>query len=322
MSKLILNKDNYNFIDYSTDGKIYSPSLPVQKVTKLPAGVYNIFRTQSGDLIASSMSVTSDELIKLPNFITQKVIDELDMFWKPETRKRYERRGMVYKRGIILHGHHGTGKSSITIRLMEEQVKAGNVVFFCPAPSVLSEFVKIMRSIEGDRPILVVLEEFEKLIYNDETGFLSLLDGEMQIDNVVYIATTNHLHKIPDRIKARPSRFATLIEVGLPNAETRKLYIESKTFPDEQVDLQKWVKMTEGCTIDNIKDLIINVFCIGLTLEEALKRTDSRRIKHTDEDDFDSLFSNENDLYKEDWIEDKKREMISKYLNMFNKIGR
>lgn len=281
----IINEQDTKYINYQVVEGMYFPGKEVKRESRLPGGVYNIHRDQQGNLFVKAMSVASDELIDLPNFISQQVIDEVNNFWQPSVRARYDRRGMVYKRGVLLFGSHGTGKSAIIIKLIEDAVKNDNIVFFCPQPNDLSEFVKIMREIEGDRKVFVVFEEFEKLLNFDEGTFLSLLDGELQIDNVVYIATTNYINQIPPRIKDRPSRFATVIEVGLPNAETRRKYIEAKTFPDENVDIEVWVKLTEGLTIDYIKDLIISVLCIGVPIEKAVERI---QIYHKDREDDES----------------------------------
>lgn len=287
MSSTKIGQDEKRFTHLTEfDGKYFFGRRSPEHA-RLKPGIYTIARTMGGDLYVEGMSVTTDQLITLPNFVSQRVIDELDGFFAPNVRHRFERRGMIYKRGVLLYGKHGTGKSSIIIKVMEEQIKRDSIIFFCPSPHDLSEFVRTYRTIDPDRRVVAVFEEFEKLLAGYEAGFLSLLDGELQIDNVAYIATTNYINEIPPRIKDRPSRFATVIEVGLPDAATRKLYIESKTFPDENVDIDTWVKGTEGLTIDKIKDLIISVFCIGLPLEEAIKRSKG-------------IFNNEDELEEDD----------------------
>lgn len=308
-----LNKAPKIFVNYQVYDGSYYPSRPIERVEKLNPGIYTIGRDMGGNIYFSPMSVGSDVLIDLPSFISQKVIDEVNNFWKPEVRHRFERRGMTYKRGILLYGTHGTGKSSIIIKLMEEEVKNGGIVFFCPRPSDLSEGANIIRQIQGDVRMLAVFEEFEKILYSDEQGFLSLLDGEMQINNVVYVATTNYIKDIPPRIKDRPSRFATVIEVPVPDKETRRIFIESKTFPDENIDIDAWVKATEGMTIDKIKDLIISVLCIGVSLKDA-----SARVKAVGQDeepeDVDPYEDDNDPIFGENKIN-----MLRKVLGVDNK---
>ena len=306
---------NNLYVNYSLfENDIYIPSRPIERVDKLAPGVYTIKRDANGQIYFNNMQVTSDTLIDLPSFISKQIIEEVNNFWSEEVRKRFDRRGMTYKRGILLHGTHGTGKSSIIIKLMQEEVERGGIVFFCPTPTILSAGAKIVREIQGDVRMLVVFEEFEKILYQDESNFLSLLDGELQIDNVVYIATTNYISEIPPRIKDRPSRFATVVEVPLPDAETRRLFIEAKTFPDENVNIEAWVEATEGMTIDHIKDLIISVFCIGVSLEEAAERAKNMINSRTALDELEDL-----DPYSQPSNNKKmsKAELLSRVLHGF-----
>jgi SpoVK/Ycf46/Vps4 family AAA+-type ATPase len=171
-------------------------------------------------------------------------------------------------------------------------------VFFETAPDTLFEAVNEIKSIQGDIKVLAVFEEFDAWM-NQSHKMLSLLDGELQIDNVVFLATTNYIDRIPPRIKNRPSRFATVIEVGTPNAETRKAFLAGKIGKDENVDINKWVKLTDGMMLDHLKDLIVSVLCIGLPLDEAvekLKTMNASELRDEDEDDFpDKDFGNLDD---------------------------
>jgi DNA topoisomerase IB len=56
-----------------------------------------------------------------------------------------------------------------------------------------------------------------------------------QIEDVVYIATTNYPEKLQDRITNRPSRFDRRYKVELPNEEIRDAYIRHK-LTDEDIE--------------------------------------------------------------------------------------
>jgi len=268
----VLNKTSIGVNHYSKSGNNYYFGKPSVKIKNLPAGIYTIEMTQGGEIYLSPMSAMTDTLIRLPDFTSERVIKEVEKFWTSETKAKFDKRKLVYKRGILLHGAPGVGKSACIAQIMEAEVNSGGIVFFCPNPSVLYGAVKAIREIQGDVRCLVVWEEFDSLLERDESSYLSLLDGEMQIDNVVFLATTNYLNRIPDRFKKRPSRFASIISVGLPSNETRRVYLESKIYPDENIDVNQWVLATKGFTIDHIKDLVISVLCLDLPFEEAVDR--------------------------------------------------
>lgn len=268
----ILNDINFGYSHYSKYGNDYYFAKPTKKVNKLLPGIYTIQINQGGEIYLSGMSAMTDTLIRLPDFTSENVIKEVNKFWLPETKAKFDSRQLVYKRGILLHGAPGVGKSACIAQIMEAEVNQGGIVFFCPDPGMLNVAIKSIREIQGNTRCLVVWEEFDELVERDESAYLSLLDGEMQIDNVVYLATTNYLDRIPNRLKKRPSRFASIIEIGLPNAETRRVYLSHKIKPDENIDIDQWVKSTEGFTIDHIKDLIISVLCLDVSFENALDR--------------------------------------------------
>ena len=85
------------------------------------------------------------------------------------------------------------------------------------------------------------------------------------------IATTNYIEKVSGRYKNRPSRFDRVIEFPLPNDESRKIFIENSILKEdlEKIDINSWVKKTEGYTIDHINELILLHFVFGHGEEEA-----------------------------------------------------
>lgn len=261
------------------------PSKPTISIEAAAPGIYGLGQTQDGRLYFIPVTATSDDLVELPNFTSRKVINEVNKFWDPKVRARYARYGMVYKRGILLHGKQGTGKTSIITQIMEDHVNKGGIVFFCPSPGLLKAAANAIREIESkrDAKFLVIYEELDALLSSNEGGFLSLLDGEDQIENVVYVATTNYLDRIPPRIKNRPSRFSSIIEVAMPDEASRRAFLTAKIPAEDAIDLDLWVKASEGMTIDQLKDLIVSVLCIGLTLKDSVKKLLDMDMKQEDE---------------------------------------
>jgi SpoVK/Ycf46/Vps4 family AAA+-type ATPase len=128
----------------------------------------------------------------------------------------------------------------------------------------------LIKDIEPNKKVLVIWEEFDTILRHDESTLLSLLDGEIQVGNIIYLATTNYLAKIPARIKNRPSRFARVIEVSEPNEESRRAFLKAKLHDSDTDKLEPMVQATEGFVIDQIKDLIISVCCFGYPISEAV----------------------------------------------------
>lgn len=258
------------YAHYMTDGKNYVPSRNDGMVPTLPPAIYQVDQLQNGELIFRPQPAASDKLINLPNTASDLVLAEINQFWEAKTKEKFDRYGLVYKRGVLLYGDPGTGKTCTIAQVMDKVVNEGGIVLFNPHPQLVVLAAERIREIQPGMKMLIVWEEFDNLV--NQSSFLSLLDGQLQLDNVLYIATTNYIDRIPVRVRNRPSRFATVIEIGKPDADTRLAYLKYKLLPEDQQDLNKWVEVSNGMVIDQIKDLIVSVCCFDRSLDEAAKK--------------------------------------------------
>lgn len=266
-----LNKQKSEFTHYLKVGEYFSPQLAQDtSLKKLDAGIYAVGSDRNGSILFAPISTMTDGLVDLPDSTSQKVIDEVKTFQKPSTKEKFDKYQVIYKRGILMYGKPGTGKTVTIVKIMESVVNSGGIVLFGPPPELFNKAANIIRGIEGNVPLLVVYEEFDT--YLRDSSMLSLLDGELQVDNVVYLATTNYIESIPDRIKNRPSRFATVIEIGVPSKEARRAFFEQKLSGEDLAQVEALTNATSGFVVDQLKDVIVSVFCFGVSLDEAVKK--------------------------------------------------
>ena len=152
-----------------------------------------------------------DELYELPSAEIKSILEDIECFW--ERRSTYRDYNFVHKRGILLYGDPGCGKSGI-IQLCIKHIiekKNGIVINIKDEDEIryFSEFITTIKIIEPDRPLIVILEDIDSLAGEDRystTKLLNILDGIKQIENVVYIATTNYPEKLQERITNRPAK--------------------------------------------------------------------------------------------------------------------
>ena len=255
----------------------FMPSGP--KIQTLDAGVYNVAPSDNGPVFVRAKLIT-DDLVTLEDSANERVIASMKKFWN--SKEQYTRRGIVYKRGILLDGPAGSGKTSTVNLLTQELIRMDGIVLICGNPNLMAIALDALRRIEPDRNLIVIYEDIDELIkqYN-EHAILSLLDGEAQIDNVVNIATTNFPEELGARICNRPSRFDERITVGMPTTPARNTYIhhilrEEAVTEDE---IQKWVKDTDGFSVAHLKELAIAVFCLQQPYDSVLSRLKAMQIR-------------------------------------------
>lgn len=248
----------------------FRPSGPRRE--KLPSGIYTVDSDPLGPFFIRTKVVT-DNLIELDDAASTRVLSSLRTFWK--SRQEYVKRGVLYKRGLLLWGPAGSGKTATLALLMQELLRRDGLVFICQVPALLSGMLAILRRIEPTRNLIVVLEDIDELVHRfGEHDLLALLDGETQIDNVVNIATTNYPERLGARIINRPSRFDERILVDMPNERAREKYLrhicKTESMPDDE--LLDWVERTEGFSVAHLRELVVAVFCLRQPFAEVLER--------------------------------------------------
>lgn len=250
-----------------------------KSVTKLPSGLYEIkWDSAKGCHVMQRQKMNLDELYELPSEEIQSIIDDIQRFW--EKKDVYKKYNFVHKRGILLYGDPGCGKSGI-IQLCCKNIiekEKGIIINIKDEEGVkeFTEFIQTFRKIEPDRSIIVILEDIDSLAGEDRystTKLLNILDGIKQIENVVYLATTNYPEKLQERITNRPSRFDRRFRVEMPTKEIRESYLKAKLSEEDlsRINLNEWIKASDGMSLAHLKELVISVIVMGKTFEESIE---------------------------------------------------
>jgi hypothetical protein len=252
---------------------------------ELPAGLYRTEVDAYGNPLLTKQKHLTDGLLELPDDAGLAILSEFDDFWA--RRQAFKDRDFLHKRGFILWGPPGSGKTSCVNLLIKRLVKDSNgVVLFLDNPGVAGICLRMLRMIEPDRPIVAIMEDVDALVQrHGEHEYLALLDGEAQVDRICFVATTNYPERLDRRFCDRPSRFDTVQYIGMPSAVAREAYLKAKEPSLTGTELRAWVAQTEGFSLAHLKELIIAVKCLGQSFEKALDRLESMRVARPTSDD-------------------------------------
>lgn len=229
------------------------------------------------------LTISTDGLIHLPDTVGEKVVDEFKTFWG--LGDRFAERGFLHKRGILMWGPPGSGKTA-SLMLMAQTIieKQKGIVVQIDVPELAAICLAFIRKIEPERPIVAMIEDLDALVQqHGENNFLALLDGETQVDKICYIATTNYPERLDRRFVDRPSRFDTIEYIGMPSSAARKVYLHAKEPSLDDGELREWVAKTEGFSVAHLRELIILVRCFGRPLSAAIARLEAMRVKPNSE---------------------------------------
>lgn len=276
-----LVKDHVQGPPPSEDHKAWASAAGIYwSVTKssrrLPAGIYRTNTHEHYGPCFVRQTNDTDTLVAFPDSPTQAAIDEVEAFL--QLRERFRKHGLLFKRGMMFWGPAGSGKTStvqLIIKLLIERYNV--VVVVVENPSTAAACLHRLRMMEPERLVLAVMEDVEVICQRDEHGLLSLMDGEMQVDGIIYLATTNYPELLDPRLVDRPSRIDSIRYIGMPTASDRRTYFKAKLPDSKPSEIESYVTHSEGYSVAYMRELIILTKGFDNSLEAAAKMLDERR---------------------------------------------
>lgn len=219
---------------------------------------------KSEALYHSIRNATFDNLI-LPSDLKHELQSDLRQFF--DSRAVYERYRIPWKRGLLLLGPPGNGKTH-TIKSLINWLGQPCLYVKSLKPRYGSDHECIKAVFDRARqttPCLLVMEDLDSLITDkNRSFFLNELDGFAANTGIVLIATTNHPEKLDTAIVDRPSRFDRKYHFNLPAPAERAAYVAHWNITLEQ-DLrlseagqETVVAETEGFSFAYLKELFLS----------------------------------------------------------------
>ncbi len=287
------DSDSYEYssgmTQWSISGSEFFPTGPT--VEDLPPGHYKVdFDSHRGYFLRKKPIIT-EEMLKFPAGQFEEIIKDIKKFW--DSKSLYQKYKYVYKRGILLYGPPGCGKTTLIQLLSDELIRNHKGVIISISKEIeveyFEKFCSKIKDIEKNTPIILVIEDIDGLLGENKSYttsvLLNLLDGGLQLENLVTIATTNHPEDLEERVANRPSRFDRRYEIGIPTDKVKQYYLKAKIKKEDikkyKIDINEWVKKTKGYTISHLKEIILSVVVLGYSFKEALLRMNSMMEKKT-----------------------------------------
>jgi cell division protease FtsH len=206
--------------------------------------------------------VRRDEII-LPEAVLRRIERQALGFSRHAEKLRAA--GRHLKRGILLHGAPGTGKTLSAMYLASQM--PGRTVLLITGGEIGSIEVacRLARLLE---PATIILEDVD-LIGSERRGqtvnanallfeLLNQMDGLAEDSDILFLLTTNRPDILEPALAARPGRIDLALEVPLPDADCRQRLLDlyGRGLQLELTDPDKLVERTAGASGAFIRELL------------------------------------------------------------------
>lgn len=213
------------------------------------------FRDDNGDLLDMpepkfmDTSFISRDMLVYSKDVTEAI--ETNLFAPIERIKDCVANGIPVKRGVLLGGPYGTGKTMAATVASKLAVDNGVTYLYIPHADELNDAIEFAKQYERNACV-IFCEDIDRAINGERSvamdDILNILDGiDTKNAQIITVLTTNHLENINPAM-LRPGRLDAIINVNAPDAEAvqRLIRLYGKGTIAESTDLTEAGEILDG----------------------------------------------------------------------------
>lgn len=235
-------------------------------------GFYNLVKA-GGYMFLEECEIFDEGKPELDNDLFHKINQDLEIFFK--NKDFYKKNNLAYKRGILLYGPPGNGKTSAVKNILKSHEDKYCIIVDC-SKGFDYDYGSFLKKTTKDGKKIIVLEDIDAIGEYDKSAFLNFLDGISSPENMFIIATTNHLDKLDVAITHRPSRFDKVYPIDYPSMECRKRILKKYFKKMDKELLNKCAEKTENFSGAYLKEVFIQSKIENVSPIEAIENIEKQ----------------------------------------------
>jgi DNA polymerase III delta prime subunit len=268
----------------------------------------NVYRGRLVEVHATPMGVsltfaaiqrTARDDVVLPEAVLARI--ERHAFGVAEHSASLLAAGQHLKRGLLLFGPPGTGKTHTTRYLAAQMSGYTRLLLAGASLHAVSSMTELARELA---PAAVVLEDVDLVAEDRSFGpgggsvlfdLLDAMDGAAEDADLLFLLTTNRADLLEPALAARPGRVDVAVEITVPDADARArllaLYARSVPLRLDETQHAEVIERTEGVTASFLKELVRRAVLESLQRADPLTEVSAADMARALDDLLDSTQS-------------------------------
>ena len=209
---------------------------------------------------SSAEPVTDEDIVLADEHLSVLQRNVIDLHTR---REILSANGVPARRGILLHGPPGTGKTFACRYLCHKLPGATRLFVTGTALLNVGAIFSFARLLQ---PTIVFFEDVDLIfasreinLYSTALGdLLDQMDGLRSHENISVVFTTNSIDRLEAAIKDRPGRISQCVYMGAPGPEQRRRFLKHQLRKHDagEIDIEHLVGLSDGATQAFLKEWV------------------------------------------------------------------
>ncbi|WP_235821881.1 ATP-binding protein [Gottfriedia acidiceleris] len=209
--------------------------------------------------IENITKMVNREDVFLEESLKREIYRSIDHFFN-EGRDFFKTYDIPYKRGFLLYGNPGNGKTTL-VKSIASSINAP-VAYWQITEYTSSYTIKeVFSSVLKLTPMVLVIEDIDSMPASVRSVFLNTIDGATSKEGLFLIGTTNYPERIDPALMNRSGRFDRAYEIKQPTKEMRSDYLLKKRLNRilNNQELQLLIDSTNDFSYAQLNELYISI---------------------------------------------------------------